>query len=66
MTDAWGTQGPCGGGAVDIGPTDGADWLGRTGDTYGLCQTYANEMWHLELATTPGGTCPEQRADGAS
>lgn len=49
--------------AVDIGPTDGADWVVRHGARYGLCQTYANEMWHFELATTPGGECPEQLAD---
>ncbi|MBX9244968.1 D-alanyl-D-alanine carboxypeptidase family protein [Actinotalea ferrariae] len=51
------------GGAVDIGPTDAADWVGRFGDAYGLCQTYANEMWHFELATTPGGECPAQLPD---
>lgn len=49
--------------AVDIGPTDGADWVVRHGARYGLCQTYANEMWHFELATTPGGECPEQLPD---
>ncbi|MHA7135437.1 M15 family metallopeptidase [Oerskovia turbata] len=51
--------------AVDIGPTDGADWTIRKGSRYGLCQTYANEMWHFELATTPGGTCPAPEADAA-
>lgn len=49
--------------AVDIGPTDGADWVIRRGARYGLCQTYANEMWHFELATEPGGECPEQLPD---
>lgn len=49
--------------AVDIGPTAAADWFGRFGDAYGLCQTYANEMWHFELATTPGGACPPQLSD---
>lgn len=51
------------GDAVDIGPTDGADWVLRHGADYGLCQTYANEMWHFERVTEPGGTCPEPRAD---
>lgn len=51
--------------AVDIGPTDAADWVGRHGAAYGLCQVYANEMWHFELLTTPGGQCPPQRADAA-
>ncbi|RKT53713.1 M15 family metallopeptidase [Saccharothrix australiensis] len=51
--------------AIDIGPTDAADWLGRNGAEYGLCQVYANEMWHFELLTSPGGECPEQRNDAA-
>jgi hypothetical protein len=54
------------GDAVDIGPTDAADWMIRRGAAYGLCQIYANEMWHFELATTPGGTCPTLRSDAAS
>lgn len=49
--------------AIDIGPTDAADWLIRHGADYGLCQTYANEMWHFELSTTPGGRCPVPRND---
>ncbi|MFF1900991.1 M15 family metallopeptidase [Streptomyces sp. NPDC058206] len=44
--------------AVDIGPTEADDWLIRNGSAYGLCQVYANEMWHFELLTGPGGTCP--------
>lgn len=43
--------------AVDVGPTDAASWLSRHGSEYGLCQIYANEPWHFELATTPGGVC---------
>jgi D-alanyl-D-alanine carboxypeptidase len=54
------------GDAVDIGPTDAADWLGRHGADYGLCQIFANEIWHYELATTPGGRCPEMYADSSS
>ncbi len=46
------------GGAVDIGPTDATSWLSQHGARYGLCQTYANEIWHFELATEPGGVCP--------
>lgn len=49
--------------AVDIGYTDAASWLMQHGADYGLCQTYTNEMWHFELATEPGGTCPEQQSD---
>ena len=51
--------------AVDIGPLDGMFWLLEHGAAYGLCQTYANEIWHFELATTPGGTCPEMLPDAS-
>lgn len=54
------------GDAVDVGPTDASSWLGQHGAGYGLCQTYANEMWHFELATTPGGVCPEMRPDAST
>ena len=46
--------------AVDIGRTDANSWLSQHGADYGLCQIYANEMWHFELATEPGGDCPPQ------
>lgn len=49
--------------AVDIGFTDANSWLSQHGADYGLCQIYANEMWHFELATTPGGECPPQLPD---
>jgi D-alanyl-D-alanine carboxypeptidase len=51
--------------AVDVGPTNAADWLIQHGSRYGLCQVYANEMWHFELLTTPGGKCPQPRGDAA-
>ncbi|MFJ1794949.1 M15 family metallopeptidase [Kitasatospora griseola] len=51
--------------AVDVGPTNADDWLNRKGAKYGLCQVYANEMWHFELLTTPGGRCPSQLPDAA-
>lgn len=51
--------------AVDIGPTDAADWFSRKGAKYGLCQTYSNEMWHYELATTPGEECPPMLSSAA-
>lgn len=53
------------GDAVDVGPTDAADWLGRHGSAYGLCQTFANESWHFELATEPGGECPAMLPDSS-
>ena len=51
------------GAAVDIGATDADYWLIEHGADYGLCQTYANEIWHFELATVPGGECPELLPD---
>ena len=53
------------GDAVDIGPTAAADWLSQHGADYGLCQVFANETWHYELATTPGGQCPEMLPDSS-
>lgn len=53
------------GDAIDIGPTDAADWVIRNGSDFGLCQTYANEMWHFELMTEPGGECPTPLSNAA-
>ena len=53
------------GDALDIGPREGAAWLGIHGSAYGLCQVFANEAWHFELATSPGGTCPEMLPDSS-
>jgi D-alanyl-D-alanine carboxypeptidase len=52
--------------AVDIGPTDADSWLSQHGFEYGLCQTYANERWHFELSTVPGGSCPAMIADASA
>jgi D-alanyl-D-alanine carboxypeptidase len=52
------------GDAVDIGPTDADDWLIQHGDRYGLCQAFANEMWHFELSVDPGDDCPQPLTDG--
>jgi hypothetical protein len=54
------------GDAVDVGPRAADEWLRRHGDRYGLCQIFANEIWHFELATTPGGRCPELLPDGSA
>lgn len=48
---------------IDIGPLDAQFWLIEHGAAYGICQTYANERWHFELATVPGGVCPEMKTD---
>ncbi len=51
--------------AVDVGPEGADDWLIRNGATYGLCQIYANEIWHFELASDYGGVCPPLRPNAA-
>ncbi|WOC12217.1 D-alanyl-D-alanine carboxypeptidase family protein [Gordonia sp. MP11Mi] len=51
--------------AVDIGPTDAADWMSRSSAQFGLCQVYANELWHYEL-TAEDGNCPPMRADSTA
>ncbi|WP_031068769.1 M15 family metallopeptidase [Streptomyces sp. NRRL WC-3742] len=51
--------------AVDVGATAADYWMIQHGAKYGLCQVYANEIWHFELLTTPGGTCPAPLADAA-
>lgn len=50
--------------AVDIADAGAMDYLNRFGAEWGLCQVYANEAWHFELRTAPGGTCPAQSLDG--
>jgi D-alanyl-D-alanine carboxypeptidase len=52
--------------AVDIGFTDADYWMIDNGSDYGLCQTYANEIWHFQLMTTPGGTCPDPVEDASA
>lgn len=54
-----------GGHAIDIAPLEAQLWLSQHGAAYGICQTYANERWHFELATSPGGMCPEMRPNAA-
>jgi len=54
------------GDAVDIGFTDADYWMIEHGAEYGLCQTYANEIWHFQLMTTPGGTCPAPIVDASA
>jgi zinc D-Ala-D-Ala carboxypeptidase len=44
--------------AVDIGGVGADQWLITNGSRFGLCQIYANELWHFELATDEAGTCP--------
>ena len=44
--------------AVDMGGVGADQWLIANGARFGLCQIYANELWHFELATHPAGVCP--------
>ncbi len=44
--------------AIDIGPTNAADWVNRHSKELGLCQTYTNEMWHFELKPAGASHCP--------
>lgn len=54
------------GDAVDVGPYATAEWLSRHGAQFGLCQVYANEVWHLELyPDAPDEGCPPMSADAA-
>lgn len=53
------------GDAVDLGPAEADDWLDEHGADYGLCRIFANESWHFELATTPGGECPPMYPDSS-
>lgn len=49
--------------AVDIARVDPALWLEQYGSNYGLCRVFANESWHFELVTEPGGECPVMLAN---
>lgn len=44
--------------AVDMGGVGADQWLAANGVRFGLCQIYANEPWHFELAADAGGICP--------
>ena len=51
--------------AVDVAPVDADNWLISNGAQFGLCQIYANELWHFELAVDPQGNCPPLRPNAA-
>ena len=51
--------------AVDVAPVDADNWLIRNGAQFGLCQIYAKELWHFELAVDPQGNCPPLRPNAA-
>ena len=51
--------------AIDIGPAEADRWLIANGARFGLCQIYANEIWHFELAVDAQGNCPPLKANAA-
>jgi zinc D-Ala-D-Ala carboxypeptidase len=51
--------------AVDVAPVDADKWLIRNGAQFGLCQIYANEIWHFELAVDQQGNCPPLKPNAA-
>jgi zinc D-Ala-D-Ala carboxypeptidase len=51
--------------AVDVGPIEADKWLIRNGPQFGLCQIYANEIWHFELAVDEHGICPPLKPNAA-
>ena len=59
------TSRPVIGQAVDVGPAAADNWLIRNGSRFGLCQIYANEIWHFELAADQDGNCPPLKANAA-
>jgi zinc D-Ala-D-Ala carboxypeptidase len=52
--------------AIDVGPTEGALWLGQHNADYDLCRTYQNEVWHFELNPDPGRECAPMLPDSSS
>ncbi|MGB0963246.1 MAG: M15 family metallopeptidase, partial [Mycobacterium sp.] len=51
--------------AIDIGPAEADRWLIANGSRFGLCQIYANEIWHFELVADAQGNCPPLRPNAA-
>lgn len=51
--------------AVDVGGPNAAAWMARNGSQFGLCQVYANELWHYELTADANGTCPPMKPNAA-
>jgi D-alanyl-D-alanine carboxypeptidase len=51
--------------AVDVGPPNADAWMIGNGNRFGLCQIYANEIWHFELAVDANGNCPPLRPNAA-
>lgn len=52
--------------AVDIGGSGADQWMQVHGARFGLCQVYANEMWHFEPTADHAGNCPPLLPNAAS
>lgn len=53
------------GAAADIGPTAASYWMDRHASEFGLCRTYANEVWHYELKDPKASACPAMKENAA-
>lgn len=53
------------GAAADVGPTAAAYWMDRNASDFGLCRTYANEVWHYELKDPKAQSCPAMKENAA-
>lgn len=53
------------GAAVDVGPTEASYWMADNSEDYGLCRTYANEIWHYELMPKGKKACPPMKKDAS-
>ncbi|MEX3656304.1 M15 family metallopeptidase [Mycolicibacterium fortuitum] len=51
--------------AVDVGGPQADHWLIANGSRFGLCQIYANELWHFELVADAAGNCPPLQPNAA-
>ncbi|EKF24362.1 D-alanyl-D-alanine carboxypeptidase family protein [Mycolicibacterium hassiacum DSM 44199] len=51
--------------AVDIAPVEADHWLIANGARFGLCQVFANEIWHFELVADDG-QCPPLKPNAAT
>ncbi|WP_197379226.1 M15 family metallopeptidase [Mycolicibacterium mengxianglii] len=51
--------------AVDVGPPEAAAWMSHNGVRFGLCQVFANELWHYELTADDQGRCPPMKPNAA-
>lgn len=49
--------------AVDVGPARTARWMSRHAEDFGLCRTYANEVWHYGLKAPGAAECPAMKPD---